>query len=211
MIDAEEYEVQTAIDDLALKMMKLYNKNNVFIYNTIQLYRWDRISYIKSLIFSKYRDVKFGFKLVRGAYMEKERSLAAFNGLKSPICNTKEETDKNFNNCIEFMFDNLSMIDFFIASHNEKSNLLVIDKMKTNAIKNNDEKVWFGQLYGMGDNITYNLAAKGYNVAKILPFGPIKNLMPYLIRRAEENSSFEGQTNRELNLINSELIRRGKV
>ena len=165
LIDAEEFEVQTAIDDLALKMMKFYNKNNVFIYNTIQLYRWDRISYIKSL-FSKYRDVKFGFKLVRGAYMEKERSQAAFNGLKSPICNTKEETDKNFNNCIELMFDNLSRVDFFIASHNEKSNLLVIEKMKTNAIKNNDQKVWFGQLYGMGDNITYNLAAKGHRRAK---------------------------------------------
>ena len=211
LIDAEEFEVQTAIDDLALNMMKFYNNsNNVFIYNTIQLYRWDRISYIKSL-FSKYRDVKFGFKLVRGAYMEKERSQAAFNRLKSPICNTKEETDKNFNSCIELMFDNLSRVDFFIASHNEKSNLLVIEKMKSNALKNNDQKVWFGQLYGMGDNISYNLAKKGYNVAKILPFGPIKNLIPYLIRRAEENSSFEGQTNRELNLINRELFRRRKV
>ena len=212
LIDAEEYDVQFAIDSLALEMMRKFNIVNVIVYNTIQLYRWDRIPFIKSLI-EKYKNskFKFGFKLVRGAYMEKERDLALKEGYKSPICQTKTETDQNFDNCIDLMFDNLDMIDFFVASHNENSNLKVIDKMNKFSLSNDNEKVWFGQLYGMGDNISYNLAKKGYNVAKILPFGPVENLMPYLIRRAQENSSIEGQSNRELDLINSELIRRSKI
>ena len=212
LIDAEEYEVQFAIDSLALEMMRKFNIVNVIVYNTIQLYRWDRIPFIKSLI-EKHKNskFKFGFKLVRGAYMEKERDLALKKGYKSPICQTKTETDQNFDNCIDLMFDNLDMIDFFVASHNENSNLKVIDKMNKFSLSNDNEKVWFGQLYGMGDNISYNLAKKGYNVAKILPFGPVENLMPYLIRRAQENSSIEGQSNRELDLINSELIRRSKI
>ena len=212
LIDAEEYEVQFAIDSLALEMMRKFNIVNVIVYNTIQLYRWDRIPFIKSLI-EKHKNskFKFGFKLVRGAYMEKERDLALKEGYKSPICQTKTETDQNFDNCIDLMFDNLDMVDFFVASHNENSNLKVIDKMNKFSLSNDNEKVWFGQLYGMGDNISYNLAKKGYNVAKILPFGPVENLMPYLIRRAQENSSIEGQSNRELDLINSELIRRSKI
>ena len=212
LIDAEEYEVQFAIDSLALEMMRKFNIVNVIVYNTIQLYRWDRIPFIKSLI-EKHKNskFKFGFKLVRGAYMEKERDLALKEGYKSPICQTKTETDQNFDNCIDLMFDNLDKIDFFVASHNENSNLKVIDKMNKFSLSNDNEKVWFGQLYGMGDNISYNLAKKGYNVAKILPFGPVENLMPYLIRRAQENSSIEGQSNRELDLINSELIRRSKI
>ena len=212
LIDAEEYEVQFAIDSLALEMMRKFNIVNVIVYNTIQLYRWDRIPFIKSLI-EKYKNskFKFGFKLVRGAYMEKERDLALKEGYKSPICQTKTETDQNFDNCIALMFDNLDMIDFFVASHNENSNMKVIDKMNKFSLSNDNEKVWFGQLYGMGDNISYNLAKNGYNVAKILPFGPVENLMPYLIRRAQENSSIEGQSNRELDLINSELIRRSKI
>ena len=212
LIDAEEYEVQFAIDNLALEMMKKFNISSVIVYNTIQLYRWDRIPFIKLLI-EKHKNLKFkfGFKLVRGAYMEKERVLALKEGYKSPICLTKIETDQNFDNCVDLMFDNLDKIDFFVASHNEKSNLKVIDKMNKFSLPNDDEKIWFGQLYGMGDNISYNLAKKGYNVAKILPFGPVENLIPYLIRRAQENSSIEGQSNRELDLINSELIRRSKI
>ena len=212
LIDAEEYDVQFAIDSLALEMMKKFNISSAIVYNTIQLYRWDRIPFIKSLI-EKHKNskFKFGFKLVRGAYMEKERVLALKEGYKSPICLTKIETDQNFDNCVDLMFDNLDKIDFFVASHNEKSNLKVIDKMNKFSLPNDDEKIWFGQLYGMGDNISYNLAKNGYNVAKILPFGPVENLMPYLIRRAQENSSIEGQSNRELDLINSELIRRSKI
>tara|TARA_A100001015_G_scaffold3908_1_gene5147 strand:- start:1073 stop:2245 length:1173 start_codon:yes stop_codon:yes gene_type:complete len=212
LIDAEEYDVQFAIDSLALEMMKKFNVSNVIVYNTIQLYRWDRIPFIISLI-KKYKNskFKFGFKLVRGAYMEKERDLALKEGYKSPICQTKIETDQNFDDCVDLMFDNLNMINFFVASHNENSNLKVIDKMNKFSLSNDDEKIWFGQLYGMGDNISYNLAKRGYNVAKIIPFGPVENLIPYLIRRAQENSSIEGQSNRELDLINSELLRRSKI
>jgi proline dehydrogenase len=134
--------------------------------------------------------------------------LAILNGYKSPICASKKETDKNFNDCISLVFKNKTRVDLFIASHNEESNLVVIEKIKKYSLNNDDSGIWFGQLYGMGDNISYNLAKNGFNVAKILPFGPVENLMPYLIRRAQENSSLEGQSNRELVLINRELFRR---
>ena len=209
LIDAEEFEVQKAIDDLAVEMMSKYNVNNVIVYNTVQMYRWDRLGYLKELINknskSKY---KLGFKLVRGAYMEKERLLAKKGNYKSPICSTKSDTDKNFDLAVEFMFDNIKKIDFFVATHNENSNYKVMELMNKNSLQNSTEKIWFGQLYGMSDNITFNLAKLGYNVAKILPFGPVENLVPYLIRRAQENSSFEGQSSRELNLLRKELKRR---
>ena len=210
LIDAEEFEVQKAIDDLSVEMMKNYNKEKVIVYNTIQFYRWDRLAYLNKLFSIEIdRSFKFGFKLVRGAYMEKERDLAKINDYKSPICSTKNETDKNFDNGIDLMFSNIKNLSFFVATHNEKSNYKVIDLMKNNNLNNNTDKIWFGQLYGMSDNITFNLAKNGYNVAKILPFGPVENLVPYLIRRAQENSSFEGQSSRELSLLKKELIRRG--
>jgi len=209
LIDAEEFEVQKAIDDLAVQMMSKYNVNNVIVYNTVQMYRWDRLGYLKELINknskSKY---KLGFKLVRGAYMEKERLLAKKGNYKSPICSTKLDTDKNFDLAVELMFDNIKKVDFFVATHNENSNYKVMELMNKNSLQNSTEKIWFGQLYGMSDNITFNLAKLGYNVAKILPFGPVENLVPYLIRRAQENSSFEGQSSRELNLLRKELKRR---
>ena len=209
LIDAEEYEVQKAIDDLALEMMKSYNKEYVTVYNTIQLYRWDRVDFLEKL-FKDYAKSKFsfGFKLVRGAYMEKERLLARKGNYKSPICSSKNETDLNFNKAIDLMFRHIKKVNFFIATHNEISSYKVIDLMKNNKIRNNTNKIWFGQLYGMSDNITFNLAKKGYNVAKILPFGPVENLVPYLIRRAQENSSIEGQSSRELSLLKKELLRR---
>ena len=210
LIDAEEFEVQKAIDDLSVEMMKNYNKEKVIVYNTIQFYRWDRLAYLNKLFSIEIdRSFKFGFKLVRGAYMEKERYLAKINDYKSPICSTKNETDKNFDNGIDLMFSNIKNLSFFVATHNEKSNYKVLDLMKNNNLNNNTDKIWFGQLYGMSDNITFNLAKNGYNVAKILPFGPVENLVPYLIRRAQENSSFEGQSSRELSLLKKELIRRG--
>ena len=211
LIDAEEFEVQEAIDNLVYKMMKKYNRKSTIVYNTIQLYRWDRIPHMQNLLKDHDNSFKFGFKLVRGAYMEKERIDALKNGYNSPICSDKNETDKNFNSGIDLMFNNISSVDFFIASHNEFSTIKTVELMKKHGIKEDDEKVWFGQLYGMGDNISFNLASKGFNVAKILPFGPVENLMPYLIRRAQENSSFEGQSNRELDLINTELFRRSKA
>ena len=208
LVDAEEFEVQNAIDELVLKMMKKYNDGDeAIIYNTVQLYRKDRIKYLKKLI--KLRNgYRLGFKLVRGAYMEKERQMSIEMGYESPICKTKDETDKNFNEALKLLFNNISGLDIFVASHNEESNYLVIDIMKKSSIKNNSRSIWFCQLFGMGDHITYNLSKKGYNVAKILPFGPVKNLIPYLIRRAQENSSVDGQTNRELNLLKKELLRR---
>jgi proline dehydrogenase len=211
LIDAEEFEVQEAIDNLVYKMMKKYNRKSTIVYNTIQLYRWDRIPHMQNLLKDHDNSFKFGFKLVRGAYMEKERIDALKNGYNSPICSDKNETDKNFNSGIDLMFNNINSVDFFIASHNEFSTIKTLKLMKKHGIKEDDEKVWFGQLYGMGDNISFNLASKGFNVAKILPFGPVENLMPYLIRRAQENSSVEGQSNRELDLINTELFRRSKA
>ena len=209
LIDAEEFEVQKAIDDLAVQMMSKYNINNVIVYNTVQMYRWDRLVYLKELINKNSKSkFKLGFKLVRGAYMEKERLLAKKGNYKSPICSTKLDTDKNFDLAVEFMFDNIKKIDFFLATHNENSNYKVMELMNKNSLQNSTEKIWFGQLYGMSDNITFNLAKLGYNVAKILPFGPVENLVPYLIRRAQENSSFEGQSSRELNLLRKELKRR---
>ena len=208
LVDAEEYEVQNAIDELVLKMMKKYNTGNeAYIYNTVQLYRWDRIDYLKKLIKDRC-DFRLGFKLVRGAYMEKERQQAKDNDYQSPICKTKKATDNNFNKALRLLFTNIECIDIFVASHNEQSNYLVLEMMNKHSINNKSNNVWFCQLYGMGDNITFNLSKKGYNVAKILPFGPIKNLIPYLIRRAQENSSVGGQTNRELIYLKKELIRR---
>ena len=209
LIDAEEFEVQKAIDDLAVQMMSKYNVNNVIVYNTVQMYRWDRLGYLKELINKNSKSkFKLGFKLVRGAYMEKERLLAKKGNYKSPICSTKSDTDINFDLAVEFMFNNIKKIDFFVATHNENSNYKVMELMNKNSLQNSTEKIWFGQLYGMSDNITFNLAKLGYNVAKILPFGPVENLVPYLIRRAQENSSFEGQSSRELNLLRKELKRR---
>jgi proline dehydrogenase len=208
LVDAEEYEVQNAIDELVLKMMKKYNGGSeAYIYNTVQLYRWDRINYLKKLIRDR-GDFRLGFKLVRGAYMEKERQLAKENDYQSPICKSKHDTDNNFNKALRFLFSNIKVVDIFVASHNEESNYLVLEMMDKYSLKNDSNNIWFCQLYGMGDNITFNLSQKGYNVAKILPFGPVKNLVPYLVRRAQENSSVGGQTNRELKYLKKELIRR---
>ena len=208
LIDAEEKEVQDAIDELALKMMERYNHRDGFVYNTVQMYRHDRLIYLKNLIKQKKENFILGIKLVRGAYMEKERSIAKKNKTQSPICKNKKETDNNYDLAIDFLFENLNKINFFIATHNEKSTLKVLRLMKEFKLEKSNNKIWFGQLYGMSDQITFNLAKKGYNVAKIVPFGPINNLIPYLIRRAQENSSVVGQSNRELLLIKAERKRR---
>ena len=212
LIDAEEVDVQKAIDDLAIVMMRKFNKSNPIVYNTVQLYRKDRLKYMRELLKnSKNKDIQFGLKLVRGAYMEKERKIAMNKGIESPICDSKTETDNNFNRGVDFVFDNLNRISFVCASHNEDSILKVMDLMKKRKIKHNDQRVWFGQLFGMSDNISFNLGQKKYNTFKILPFGSVKNLMPYLIRRAQENTSVQGQTGRELQLILNEKKRRKKA
>ena len=209
LIDAEEVFVQKAIDDLALLMMLKFNREKPIIFNTVQMYRLDRLEYLNNLLKDKSnKDIVFGFKLVRGAYMEKERLIAKTLNIKSPICITKKDTDINFNSGLDFVFNNLERISLVCGSHNEDSVIKVMDFMKKRKIKFNDNRIWFGQLYGMSDNITFNLASMGYNCFKILPFGPVRNLMPYLIRRAEENTSVKGQTGRELQLIINEKKRR---
>ena len=209
LIDAEESWMQDAADDLVLDMMKKYNKKRAIVFNTAQMYRWDRLAYLKSIFeMAKTENFYPGFKLVRGAYMEKENDRAKDMGYTSPICKSKIETDKNFNEALIFLLENLNICEIFIGSHNEESNLLAIDFMQKNHISNKDHRIWFGQLYGMSDHISFNLAHHDYQVAKYLPFGPVKDVMPYLIRRAEENTSVAGQTSRELMLIKAERNRR---
>jgi proline dehydrogenase len=209
LIDAEESWMQCAADDLITEMMRKYNTEKAIVFNTLQMYRWDRLDYLKSLHKeANEKEFYVGLKLVRGAYMEKENERAKLNGYKSPICVNKIATDKNFNDGVEFMLKNSDRLSLFSGTHNEESSYLVMKLMQDNNISLNSDKVWFGQLYGMSDHITYNLSETGYNVAKYLPFGPVKDVMPYLIRRAEENTSVAGQTTRELNLLKEERKRR---
>lgn len=209
LIDAEESWMQDAADDLVESMMELYNTEVPIVYNTLQLYRWDRLDYLKEIHKrSRQGGFKMGFKIVRGAYMEKERDRAEENGYPSPICESKAATDENFNATLLYILEHLEDISLFIGTHNEESSYLAMELMNSLKIDKNDNRVWFGQLYGMSDHISFNLAEHGYNVAKYVPFGPVKDVMPYLIRRAEENTSVAGQTNRELNLLKTEKKRR---
>ena len=209
LIDGEESWMQSAADDLVEDMMREFNTEKAIVYNTLQLYRWDRLDYLKALHErAKSDDFKIGIKIVRGAYMEKERDRAEELNYKSPICETKVMTDNNFDSGLKYILENNKDISIFIGTHNEESCYLAMNLMNELNIDKSDNNVWFGQLYGMSDHISFNLANQGYNVAKYLPFGPVKDVMPYLIRRAEENTSVAGQTNRELELIKSERKRR---
>lgn len=209
LIDAEESWMQKAADDLLDEMMELYNTEVPIVYNTLQLYRWDRLDYLKQVHKrAQKKGYKLGFKIVRGAYMEKERNRAEEKEYASPICKDKAATDDNFNAALSYILEHLNDISLFIGTHNEASSYLAMQLMQSLNISKNDNRVWFGQLYGMSEHISFNLAAHGYNVAKYVPFGPVKDVMPYLIRRAEENTSVAGQTNRELNLLKTEKKRR---
>ena len=209
LIDAEESWMQDAADDLVLRLMKKYNKIRPIIFNTLQLYRWDRLDYLKKIHEQAKEEGFFiGINLVRGAYLEKENDRAKEKGYKSPICATKEESDKMYDDTVAYMIENINQMAVFAGTHNEISSYKLMQLMKDNNLAVNDNRIWFGQLYGMSDNISYNLAEKGYNVAKYLPFGPVRDVMPYLIRRAEENTSVAGQTSRELMLIKKERERR---
>ena len=209
LVDAEESWFQGAIDNIVLSMMTKYNKHNTIVFNTSQMYRHDRLNYLYQLKkLSIENSFHIGIKLVRGAYIEKENKRAKKHNYKSPICESKDATDVNFNEGTKFILSNLDNFSLFCGSHNEKSIYYILDIMKEEKIQKNNPKIWFGQLYGMSDNISFNLAEEGYNVIKYLPFGPIKHVIPYLIRRAEENTSVKGQTSRELQLIMKELKRR---
>ena len=209
LIDGEESWMQDAADDLVTDMMRKYNKEKAIVFNTLQLYRWDRLDYLKKLHeIAKSEGFFIGMKIVRGAYMEKEHKRAEEKGYPTPICESKEVTDINYDTTMIYMMEHLDTMSIFVGTHNELSSYKVIELMKAKGISKNDNRIWFGQLYGMSDNISYNLAEHGYNVAKYLPFGPVRDVMPYLIRRAEENTSVAGQTSRELNLLKTERDRR---
>lgn len=209
LIDAEESWIQQPVDALTTRMMQKYNLEKAVVYNTAQLYRNDRLQFIKdSNRFAKENNYKLGMKLVRGAYMEKERERALEMNYPSPINETKQATDNEYNSALEFCIDPTHDIYVVVGSHNEYSNLYATQLMEKAGLCLNSPHVHFSQLYGMSDNITFNLAKAGCSVSKYLPFGPIKDVIPYLMRRAQENSSVSGQTGRELLLIKRELERR---
>jgi len=209
LADAEESWMQDAADNLLEEMMAKFNKEKVIVYNTLQCYRWDRLQYIKDLHKrAKNKGFKIGAKIVRGAYMEKENARAKKNDYPTPICEDKEATDVNFNAVLYYAMQNLEDIWLFIGTHNEVSSYLTMQIMDEKDLPKNDERIWFSQLYGMSNHISYNLALNGYNVAKLVPFGPVQDVIPYLIRRAQENSSVKGQTGRELALLREEKDRR---
>ncbi len=209
LIDGEESWMQDAADELVEEMMRKYNKEKAIVFNTLQMYRWDRLDYLKALHDrANAGNFYVGMKLVRGAYMEKENKRAEENGYPTPICKSKQATDDNYNKALDYMMHHIDTMAIFVGTHNEESSYKLLEMQIAKGISKNDPRIWFGQLYGMSDNISYNLAAQGYNVAKYLPFGPVRDVMPYLIRRAEENTSVAGQTSRELNLLNTERKRR---
>ncbi len=209
LVDAEESWIQDPIDRLTIEMMEAFNKEKAVVYNTIQLYRHDRFSFMKlSHCIAKEKGFILGVKLVRGAYMERERARAAQKRYPSPIQQDKSFTDGDYNAAVDCCINNIDTIAAVIATHNEYSNLHAAELMDSKGIPHEHPHVHFSQLYGMSDNITFNLAKAGYSVSKYVPFGPIRDVIPYLMRRAQENSSINGQTSRELILIDKELKRR---
>ncbi len=207
--DAEETWIQDGIDRITYALMEKYNKEKAIIYNTLQIYRHDRLEHLKKqTAIAQAAGYKLGIKLVRGAYMEKERDRAEDKKYPSPIQPNKIATDKDFEDALRFMVDYIDSISFCAGSHNEESNALLTQLMQEKGITHDDPRAYFAQLLGMSDHITYNLAHANYNVAKYVPYGPISEVMPYLLRRADENTSVAGQTSRELSLILQETKRR---
>lgn len=211
LIDAEETWIQDPVDALTILMMDSFNKETCIVYNTLQHYRHDRLDFLRdSFEAAKERNFILGAKLVRGAYMEKERERAREKGYPSPIQPDKESTDRDFNTGVQFCIDHIDRVALIVASHNEQSNLYATQLLQQKGLPLDHPHVHWSQLYGMSDNITFNLAHAGCSVSKYLPFGPIADVIPYLMRRAQENTSVKGQTGRELGLIKKELDRRGK-
>ncbi len=209
LVDAEETWIQDPIDNLAYAMMERYNRTEAIVFNTFQLYRTASLQNLKNAYAAADRGNYYvGAKVVRGAYMEKERARAEKLGYPIPIQPTKEASDEAFNAAIEFCVEKRDRISVMCGSHNELSNLMLAQLMDKHNISHQDKRFWFAQLYGMSDNISFNLAKAGYNVAKYVPYGPVKSVMPYLFRRANENTSVAGQSSRELVLIRKELKRR---
>ena len=212
MIDAEESWIQDAIDSLAEDMMSDYNRDRVVVYNTVQMYRHDRLAYLKAMVArAEEAGHRCGVKIVRGAYMEKERARASERGCPSPIQPDKASADRDFDLAMRWVLDRIDRVHLVAGSHNEESNLKLCAWMAETGLEPGDERVAFAQLLGMSDPITFNLSAHGYNVAKYVPYGPIREAIPYLIRRAQENTSVAGQTSRELTLLREEQQRRRQI
>lgn len=211
LVDAEESWVQQPVDALAMRMMEKYNTAKAVVYNTIQLYRRDRLQFLDaSHKQAQQKQFILGVKLVRGAYMEKERRRAVEKGYASPVQPDKQSTDRDYNAAVQYCIEHFGNVAVIVASHNEQSNLFAVQLLQQKGLPLNHPHIHFSQLYGMSDNITFNLAKAGCSVSKYLPFGPIKDVIPYLMRRAQENSAVSGQTGRELGLIKKELQRRQK-
>lgn len=208
--DAEETWVQDVIDELVDELMEKYNKEKAIVYNTFQMYRVDRLDFLKkSFLRAKSKNYVLGAKVVRGAYMEKERERAAILGKPSPIQPDKQSTDRDFDAAIEYCLRNVEKISCCVASHSEDSTMKAVKMMEELNIRKNHPHVFFSQLYGMGEHITFNLATCGYNATKYMPYGPVQDVIPYLIRRADENTSIDGQMGREITIIKKEIERRG--
>lgn len=209
MIDAEETWIQEPIDEMVYEMMAKYNQKEPIIWQTFQMYRHDMLANLKKAYhYAATHGYWLGAKLVRGAYMEKERERAVDNDYQDPIQPDKRTTDKDYDLALKFCLDNKQRIAVFAGTHNENSSMYLATMMEKHGLKNDDKNFWFGQLYGMSDNISYSLAKEGYNVAKYVPYGPVEKVLPYLFRRAEENTSIAGQTGREFSLVRQELRRR---
>ena len=211
MVDAEDVRFQPMIDEVVTRMMEKYNKEKAVVYNTLQMYRTDRLDFLKES-YNKAVEGNYylGIKFVRGAYMERERARAIKYGYPSPINPDKPTTDRMYDDGLRFTVEHLDRISVFNGTHNEASNRLLMELMAEKGLPNNDPRIWFSQLFGMSDHISFNLGAAGYNVAKYLPYGPVRHVLPYLIRRAEENTAVAGQSGRELEMARKEFLRRKK-
>lgn len=209
LIDAEDSWYQDYLDEVVTSMMLKYNLEQAIVFNTLQMYRHDRLAYLKRAHQAAVEGgYYYGVKFVRGAYMEKERKRAAERGYPDPIQPDKAATDRDYDDALRYTMDHIENISIFNGTHNEASSALLAELIDQKGLARDDKRIWFAQLYGMSDHISFNLAHEGYNVAKYMPYGPVKSVMPYLIRRAEENTSIAGQTSRELSLIRKEVLRR---
>lgn len=209
MIDAEESWFQSYIDELTYRLMRKYNQDQALVYNTYQMYRNDMLGRLEdALEQAKNENYHLGAKLVRGAYMEKERDRAVDKGYPSPIHKDKTSVDRDYNLALKLMMDNVDRIGVCVGTHNENSCNYFVNLIKELGLSTDDERLYLAQLLGMSDNISFKLASMGYNIAKYVPYGPVRKVLPYLFRRAEENTSVAGQTGRELRLIEKEIKRR---
>lgn len=212
LVDAEDYCFQDAIDKLTDEAMRKFNKKRAIVFATLQMYRHDRMAYLQKIYADALeKDYIPGIKFVRGAYMEEERARAAAMGYPDPICKDKQATDENYNAGVRFVVEHIDRFELFLGTHNEESNYKLAKLIEEKGLKKNDPRIFFAQLLGMSDNISFNLAHEGYNVTKYVPYARVNDVLPYLIRRAEENTSVAGQTGRELRMLKAEMERRKKM